>query len=178
MTDIEQKRAALNQRQQLFADAIISGKTQRQAYLIAGYDAKNETAQDAAATQLISNIKVKDYIEACRQLNHDSAIATHRELAILYTRILRTPLSHVVDLKTGEIKEGIDPSLLECITEYKRNGSSITIKIDRMAAASRLCELMGYNKPQQVETTLKAEITKEDLKKAHDYIISELPGLD
>ena len=57
----------LNTKQRLFADAILACKSQRDAYLIAGYTGKSRNAQDVGASQLINNRKIQSYIELQRK---------------------------------------------------------------------------------------------------------------
>lgn len=55
-----------NPRQQKFVDLVISGRTQYDAYIEAGYKPRSRKAADANASRLISNDKIKAYITAKR----------------------------------------------------------------------------------------------------------------
>ena len=57
----------LNKKQKLFADAIIKGKNQREAYLLAGYTGKNVNTQYVGSSQLINNSKVAEYLRLQRE---------------------------------------------------------------------------------------------------------------
>jgi hypothetical protein len=56
----------LGKKQLDFANLILEGKTSREAYRGAQYKAKAEKVVDAAASQLLRNIKVTAYIDACQ----------------------------------------------------------------------------------------------------------------
>ena len=56
----------LRPKQQLFADAVIAGKTQREAYLLAGYSCKDENGIASKASQLVSNSKIATYVRLQR----------------------------------------------------------------------------------------------------------------
>jgi hypothetical protein len=52
------RAAPLNARQEAFARGVAAGKSQRQAYCDAGYSCTNDGSTEAAAVQLLRNIKV------------------------------------------------------------------------------------------------------------------------
>ena len=62
---------------------------QRQAYIKAGYKAKNENAIDAAASRLLRNVKVQERLaEIAKEVEKD-AIADISEMQSVLTRIIR-----------------------------------------------------------------------------------------
>ena len=68
MADTEtQKPEKLTVMQQRFADFILQGKSQRDAYRLAGYKSETDEATDANASRLISSDKVAAYLSARRQ---------------------------------------------------------------------------------------------------------------
>ena len=67
MADTETpKPKPLTDQQRRFADFILQGKNQRDAYRLAGYKCATEEVADANASRLISNAKVAEYLEAKR----------------------------------------------------------------------------------------------------------------
>lgn len=52
----------LNHKQLLFAEFIVVGKSQREAYRLAGYSAKTDEAADSVACEMLRNPKVQRYI--------------------------------------------------------------------------------------------------------------------
>lgn len=56
----------LTDQQRRYADGLLKGKTQRDAYISAGYKARGATA-DAAAARLLRNVRVAAYLEHHRQ---------------------------------------------------------------------------------------------------------------
>jgi phage terminase small subunit len=60
------KSKSLSVKQQMFCDAILQGKTQREAYRIAGYKFKDDNTLDASASQLLSSTKISSYLSKKR----------------------------------------------------------------------------------------------------------------
>ena len=56
-----------NTRHEYFAQSMAKGKSQRQAYIDAGYDCSNENIIDAAASRLLSNVKVSARITELKE---------------------------------------------------------------------------------------------------------------
>lgn len=68
MSDTETpKPEKLTNKQQRFADFVLQGKNQRDAYRLAGYRSETDEATDANASRLISSDKVAAYLSARRQ---------------------------------------------------------------------------------------------------------------
>src|SRR5262245_15471223 len=62
-----------NPRHEIFAQEIAKGRSQREAYLSAGYSPKSDKATDAAASRLLSHAKVATRIQ---ELQAEAARAT------------------------------------------------------------------------------------------------------
>ena len=75
----------LNIRQQRFADAILEGKTQREAYLLAGYRASNQNTVDNSASLIQSNSKVSAYLA---QKRHEIELKTMNAIVVSKTQWL------------------------------------------------------------------------------------------
>lgn len=59
-------KKGLNDQQRLFADLVLQGKNQTDAYKLAGYKAKDDDVAAALASRLIGNEKVARYLDAKR----------------------------------------------------------------------------------------------------------------
>ena len=59
---------------------VISGMTQRQAYIAAGGTAKSENTQDASASELLSNPKVKAFYDSVMNTITENVIITKEEI--------------------------------------------------------------------------------------------------
>lgn len=57
----------LSTKQKLFADYIISGKSQIDSIKLSGWKAKNDSVLSVTANRLLKNIKIQQYIDAKRQ---------------------------------------------------------------------------------------------------------------
>lgn len=57
----------LNEQQERFCRAIVEGKSQRDAYLAAGYKPANENATDGSASRLLRSAKVQSRIAELRK---------------------------------------------------------------------------------------------------------------
>lgn len=57
----------LSEQQERFCRAIVKGLSQREAYLEAGYKPSNENATDAAASRLLSTVKIQARIAELRE---------------------------------------------------------------------------------------------------------------
>lgn len=130
---------------------ILSGLSQREAYRRAG-DGKaiTDNAVDQIVSKMLTNAKVSRFMKSFKlhETQKLGAVVMSRdEMAIMLhematVEITPTMLSDPTKLK--HISEVIvDP---DGATRYK-----LTSPADRRAAAKQLAELLGYNKPQQVE---------------------------
>lgn len=56
----------LNPRQLIFAEFVLSDKSAREAYKLAGFNVTNEDSADAASSRLLGDVKVASYIQKRR----------------------------------------------------------------------------------------------------------------
>lgn len=68
--------AGLSEQQRRFADYILEGKTQQDAYIEAGYSVKNLETARANASRLLTNAKVASYIAERQEKAAESAEVT------------------------------------------------------------------------------------------------------
>jgi hypothetical protein len=142
----------LNVRQQKFADAILEGKTQRDAYLLAGYKISTENAVDVSASQLLSNPKIKSYIDS-KRAKIDKKVEARLEISKEWAlgKLKETVERCAQDIKPmltrkGEpiIIEDKDGSLKEA---YVFDSRGIT------AAIAEINKMQGYNAPTESKNT-------------------------
>ena len=113
MSDTEgKKQKGLTDQQRRFADFILQGKNQRDAYRLAGYKCTTDEATDASASRLLSNVKVEDYLEAKRTKIAAKVELTAEHFATRLERIAaaaeRTAFSMVGETLDVSTKEATD----------------------------------------------------------------------
>jgi len=156
---------------------LVPGTTQRQAYRAAGGTAKSDTAADSCVSIMMSNAKVKRYLDAMAQAAVTSSVATRAEVLEFLTRVVRTPLSALADFEkvpvkvdeaTGEvlatqtvwnIKDSAlhDPQKLEIISELGVDKHGPKFKThSQLQAAQLLAKLQGWEAPSKVAQTNSA----------------------
>ena len=85
-----------NQQRKFCEEYVNNGNNGTQAYLLAYKTCKKEETAMAAASRLLRNVKVAEYIEELRNKLKEKAIMTAEERMIWLTKVL-----------TGEIKEKV-----------------------------------------------------------------------
>lgn len=90
----------VNDRQRKFADAILNGETQLEAYEIAGYNAEKKSTKRSYASQLLRNEDVKAYMDEQRE---DAARVTKSALSSLGRKVVNTFIN-ILDSE-GEIPQ-------------------------------------------------------------------------
>lgn len=78
----------LSEQQKRFADYYIETGNASESYQRAGYKAKGNVAE-AAASRLLRNVKVIEYIEQQNKMLQDNRIADMEEVKIFWTNTLR-----------------------------------------------------------------------------------------
>ncbi|WRQ13080.1 terminase small subunit [Vibrio phage vB_VpM-pA2SJ1] len=196
---------ALNVRQQKFALGILENKTERQAYIDAGYKPKTDNAADVAANKLIRNVKVAAFIDSVRkpaaEKAAESAIASREEVLRFLTCAIRTKVTDIAefdertlgeDPETGEeIKQSywklkgskdLTPQAATVIEEVSSGKFGLKFKmVSKQQAAKQLADMMGWNAPTKTEhsgTIGTVQYTPEDYAKAQKAIESKFDELD
>lgn len=156
--------------QRKFVINIVSGMTQRQAYVKAGGTSKTEESQDACASKMLSNSKVRAFYEMMMEAAANDAIMTKHEAMEILTRSARVRITDICDfaLQTvGEDEEGneikqtvwtmknsdeIDPDILEAIKSvtFTKTGPKIEL-YDRNGSIKILSDMQGWNAPRKQE---------------------------
>lgn len=154
-----------NQRQELFCQNVAGGKTKMDAYVMAGYKAKESKYISTNASILMRKEGVQQRITYLQKQISSNIImknvASKQELAEYYTRLLRTTVADFLEYdKDGEryfsIKDGTLSKeaikKIKCRTIRDQEGNIKDEKqieeielVDRLAAGRELANLMGYN---------------------------------
>jgi phage terminase small subunit len=113
MADTETlKPKELSEQQRRFADFILQGKNQRDAYRLAGYKTTNDDATDAAASRLLSNVRVEEYLKAKREKVAAKVELSAEHFAKRLERIAAAA-ERTLFVKTQQIEQSPDDETLD-----------------------------------------------------------------
>ena len=182
-------------------ELIKPGISQRQAYLTAGGKAKTETAQDASATQIFSNLKVKDFYNSLLSCIASDSIMTKQEALERLSKTARATIHDICTFKLTQVGEDADGNpVMQTVWEMKN-----TEEIDPVIAASIksvtftktgpkiemydangsikiLSDLQGWNAPKKQEITgkdgsalaIKADVSAPEIASALAGLMAKL----
>ncbi|MCG5369779.1 terminase small subunit [Providencia rettgeri] len=190
---------ALTKLQQKFVLGILNGLNQTDAYKQAGYKAKSDDSARASASEILTNLNVKSFLDAVNETAVSSAIMTREEALERLTLIGRASISEMVEF--GEYELGADddgnpviqstwkfkdsalqsPQLLAAISELTASKKGIVIKLhDPRAAIKQIGDYLGWEAPKKTELTGKnggpietATLTKEEYRNARQEMLNE-----
>lgn len=166
----------LTELQQRTATGVLAGMSNRAAYYAAGGTAKSEQSADSAASTMLSNVKVKAFMDTMKLQAVSDAIMTREEALKTLSLIGRTHLKDIVkfstvnigkDLETGadlnqtawEINADLqeaDSDKLIIISELEVGKFGPKIKTHSpVAAIKQLAEMQGWNAATKHEITGK-----------------------
>lgn len=98
----------------------------RQAYINAGYNCKNDNAVDAAASRLLSDVKVKLRLAELAEETKNDAIADIQEMQEVLTRIIRQEATEEVivtdSIHGAYFKAEKKPAVKEVISAIEKLG--------------------------------------------------------
>ncbi|WP_430248408.1 terminase small subunit [Providencia sp. PAZ2] len=178
---------ALTKLQQKFVLGILNGLNQTDAYKQAGYKAKSDDSARASASEILTNLNVKSFLDAVNETAVSSAIMTREEALERLTLIGRASISEMVEF--GEYELGADddgnpviqstwkfkdsalqsPQLLSAISELTAGKKGIAIKLhDPRAAIKQIGEYLGWEAPKKTEHSGKIEIENRSIKDIFD----------
>jgi len=140
----------------------LSGMTNRDSYTRGGGTAKSTSSVDVCASGLLSNPKVKSFIQRARTLRFSQHIMTKDEMGARLTDLARTEVRDIVDFvdapETEQTMWRIKPdgemggAGHAAISEIVAGRDGIKFKIhDQRAAMKQLAQLYGYEQPQRIE---------------------------
>ena len=166
----------LTELQQRVATGVLAGMAQRAAYYAGGGKAKNDPGADMSASQIISNPKVKAFMDAMKLQAVSDAIMTREEALKTLSLIGRTHLKDIVKFRTANIGKDMetgadlnqtaweinadlqetDSDKLIIISELEvgKNGPKIKTH-SPVAAIKQLAEMQGWNAATKHEITGK-----------------------
>lgn len=187
----------LTELQQRIATNVLAGMTQRQAYWHAGGKAKDDPGADMSASQIISNPKVKSFMDSMKVQAVSDAIMTRDEAMKILTGMARGNLTDIVkfktvcvgmDMETGEpldqtawtLDENLqetDPDKLMIIEslEVGKNGPKIKAH-SKSAAIALLAKMQGWEAASKHEITGKngGPIQVQDMSELSDEALAAI----
>jgi len=98
----------LTQLQQRTATGVLAGMTQRAAYYSAGGKADTDESADSSCSQILSNIKVKAFMDSMKMQAVSDAIMTREEAMKTLSLIGRTHLKDIVKFRTAHIGKDME----------------------------------------------------------------------
>lgn len=162
----------LTELQQRTATGVLAGMTQRAAYYAAGGSAKSDESADSTAAIMLSNAKVKAFMDSMKAQAISDAIMSREEAMRILTDLARGNLTDLVkfktvnigkDMETGEdinqtawtIDEDLqqsDPAKLIIISELEvgKNGPKIK-QHSKTAAIQQLAKMQGWESASKHE---------------------------
>ena len=170
----------LTNMQRRFVHELIKPKTSnRQAYLKAGGKSKTESAQDAAAHTMFSNVKVKAYYNYLMEQSAKDSVMTRTEALERLTLSARVKISDICEFDYVEVgkdendnpimqtvwtmknAKDIDPDIAACIKSvtFTKTGPKIEL-YDANGAIKQLSEMQGWNSAKKHEVSGGLEVTK------------------
>ncbi|ALQ01478.1 hypothetical protein PHLH3_08620 [Pseudomonas sp. St386] len=172
----EQRRLfeQLTELQQRTATNVLSGMSQREAYKAAGGRAKSDSAADQVACVMLSNIKVKAFMDSMKESALSDAVMSRQEAMERLSSLARISLTDLIEFgsyELGDDGEGNpvvqtsfkirdsalqDPKALPAIAELTAGRDGIKIKQHSpLAAIKQLADMQGWNAPVKQEVTGK-----------------------
>lgn len=161
----------LTQLQQRVATNVLSGMSQRQAYIMGGGSAEGNESIDSSASILLSNSKVVAFMDAMKEEAVSEAIMSRKEAMEKLSVLARTDLKDLVDFGSYElgtdeesgnpiiqaswkIKPSAlqDPKQMASISELTASKDGIKIKTHSpLAAIKQLADMQGWNAAQKMD---------------------------
>lgn len=165
----------LTKLQQKFALGIVKGLSQIDAYKQAGGKAKKDETASACASEILTNPKVKAFIDEMNREAITNAVMTRQEALERLSVMGRASLHEMVEF--SEVELGTDDNgkpiiqagwkfkdsalqsvgSLSAISELTAGKRGISIKLhDPKAAIKQLAELQGWEPPKESKLTITA----------------------
>jgi phage terminase small subunit len=117
----------VNEKYLSFCEAILQGKTQREAYEHAGFASLSEESTDASASRLIRHPDVAAYLAKRRsELQADLGVSTHRVLSE-YAKLAFSDIGAVLEWDENGVKlrplRELEPAITATISEISERTS-------------------------------------------------------
>lgn len=171
--ELKELSESLTKLQHGFVVSLVSGMTQRQAYLDAGGTAKSEISQDSGASQLASNSKVSAYYDALMEIATFTAVMTKEEAMQRLTLSAKVTITDVCDFKTVQTgidhhgdpifqttwtiknSEDIPHHIAACIKSVTATKAGPKVELyDSANSIKLLSEMAGWNAAKEIKGTL------------------------
>ncbi|WP_145562365.1 terminase small subunit [Yersinia aldovae] len=165
---------ALTKLQQKFALGIVKGLSQIDAYKQAGGKAKKDETASACASEILTNPKVKAFIDEMNKEAISEAVMTKQEALERLSSLGRVSLFDLAEFRNSQVGEDEDgkpvcqatwsfkdssllrPEDMAAISELTAGPQGLKIKLhDPKAAIKQLGELQGWEAPKKTELTGK-----------------------
>ncbi len=155
--------------QQRVATNVISGMSNIDSYRAAGGKAKSQESAEATVSELLSNPKVKAFVESMKQEALKGAVMTRQEMLERLSNLARVNMSDLISWHTVQsedddgntieqsiwsIKESaqMDPYVMASIAELTAGKEGFKIKQHSpLAAMKQLADMAGYNAAQKFD---------------------------
>lgn len=164
----------LTELQQRTATGVLAGMTQRAAYFAAGGTTSTDAAADAIASRMLSDARVKAFMDAMKKQAVSDAMMSRNEAVQILSMLGRGNLTDLVKFQTvvvgkdpvtgddvqqtvwviDESLQQTDPAKLAIISELSVDKFGPKIKQhSKIAAIQQLAKMLGWEAAQKVETT-------------------------
>lgn len=131
--------AELTEKQRRFCEEYIKELNAGEAYIKAGYNAKDKTVARNNASRLIANDSVKNYIAELRGEVKRNNIADAVEIREMLSSVIRGELE---EENAMAINKG------DFVQEIEKVKTQVKVK-DRLKAADMLSKMLGIDKPEE-----------------------------
>ena len=187
----------LTQLQQRTATGVLAGMSQRAAYYSAGGTAENDNAADAVASRMLSDARVKAFMDSMKRQAVSDAIMSRDEAMKILTALGRGNLTDIVKFQTVHVGQNAetgddvhqtawtiderlqvdDPEKLMIISELEvgKNGPKIK-QHSKVAAIAQLAKMGGWEAAQKFEHSGKdgGPILTKDVSEMSDEALMAL----
>jgi phage terminase small subunit len=183
----------LTKLQQRVATNSLSGMSNRAAYIEAGGKAEGENSMDATASEILSSLKVKAFMDAMKEEAVSKAVMTRQEMLERLSGLARVDMKDLVEFgehelgeedgepviqTTWKIKDSAkqSPETMASIAELTAGRDGIKVKQHSpMQAMKQLSDLMGWDAAKKTKAISEfSELSDEDLDRKKQELEREL----
>ncbi len=189
--------------QQKVATNVLAGMSNIDSYIHGGGKAKTKAAQEAGASELLSNPKVKAFLDTMKHAAVTSAVMSREEMLERLSNLSRVNMSDLItwhtttiekpnrDGELEEVEQSIwsikesaeqDPYAMASIAEVTAGKDGFKIKQHSpLAAMKQLAEMAGYNAATKVDhsgSVNNVNYTPESYKEAQEKLEGQFDDLD
>ena len=143
------------------------------AYKNSSGKAKTVKAMEASVSQILGNLKVKEFLDSMNEVKVNDAIMSRDEMMTTLSKLSRTNQNDLIDWGYRDVQtqdkegneitvqqsfwtlkdsESIHPDHMMSIEEVSSGKDGLKIKrASRLGAMKQLAELAGYNAPKEIK---------------------------